>query len=158
MTAQAQLLDRRTLLLSTGLRNPTRTKSSSVGFPTFPTACKVLSPHPLLEPWVIRSTGASLARHTCGLQAYFLVAYDWQSGQVLSFMDSQSEDMLMLYLRLTPWFHDGHMSSLWARHVTPCPIAYWCPGEQSTLRRYVSQQVALLPRLLCSSSDYALAL
>jgi len=49
VTAQAQLLDRRTLLLSTGLRNPTRTKSSSVGFPTLPTACAILSPHPLLE-------------------------------------------------------------------------------------------------------------
>ena len=29
---QAQLLDRRTLLLSTGLRNPTRTRSSNVRF------------------------------------------------------------------------------------------------------------------------------
>ncbi|CAL5221239.1 g3393 [Coccomyxa viridis] len=75
-------------------------------------------------------------------KAYFLVAYDWQRGKVLSFMDSQSEDMLMLYLRLTSWFHDGCMSSTWARHVTPCPFAFWCPGEQSTLRTYVPQQAA----------------
>ena len=77
------------------------------------------------------------------VQAYFLVAYDWQRGEVLSFMDSQSEDMLMLYLRLTSWFHDGGVSSTWARHVTPCPFAFWCPGEQCALRTYVPQQVTL---------------
>lgn len=74
-------------------------------------------------------------------QSYFLVVYDWHSGQVLSFMDSQSEDMLMLYLQLTPCFHGGGVPSAWARHVTPCPSALWGYGNQSALRTWLPSQV-----------------
>ena len=75
------------------------------------------------------------------MQSYFLVVYDWHSGQVLNFMDSQSEDMLMLYLQLTPCFYGGSVISSWARHVTPCPPALRCPRDQGSLRSWASSQV-----------------
>ena len=75
------------------------------------------------------------------LQSYFLVVYDWHSGRVLSFMDSQSEKMLLLYLQLTPCFHGGGINSTWARHVTPCPSALWGPRDQSSLRAWIPSQV-----------------
>ncbi len=81
------------------------------------------------------------------VQAYFLVVYDRDSGQVVGFYDNKNEALLGLYLKHTPYFHAACMSQPWARFLTPCPASLHLPDPQ--LPHSWSQSQVSAPRSYC---------
>lgn len=78
-------------------------------------------------------------------QAYFLVVYDRESGQVVGFYDNKNEALLGLYLQHTPYFHAACMTQPWARYLTPCPASLHLPDPQTPQPWSQSQVFAPAP-------------